>query len=305
MASTRRNQVSEDGLIERRNGEVIVRLRSDKEDGPGGGATCSNAEAPVAKRVWEKRFAKKQIFLPDEFAAATTFLRSVPDVITLGATGYSSLKPDVCAAWGIKPGAYEAACAALLAQTVRYLQIKFEGVRIKLTHGASDMGIDRVVIDVARQLNLDQLGFNCPRWMSYVNDDEVPVYVAKSQSDYSDAFVRSTDILLSVGGRQQSLIHDITGAIKYGKRLIVCPIMVAISSNGGPPSRNAEGGVEDATQALLTSLSMPNLAGNCEQVHDFDGLTRYVGTSAAEFAQNHLLSPARAYPWVPPNHVGK
>ena len=46
---------------------------------------------------------------------------------------------------------------------------------------------------------------------------------------------------LSLGGRDQSLIHDVTSAIKYGKCLLIAPLMKAISSNGGPPSRDGDG----------------------------------------------------------------
>ena len=276
---------------------VLLQVTGKKMERPG--TVCANPEAPEAERVYQYWFTnpRKQILLPEEEGQIERFLRNAPDVITIGMTGYSALKDEQCRQWGIKPGAYEAACAGILAHTIRMLQRKFEGARIKVTHGASDLGIDKVVIGVARQLNLDQLGFNCPGWMWYVNDDDIPVYVARDKEAYGDRFVRHTDILLSVGGRDQSLISDITAAIKYGKCLITCPVMQAISSNGGPPSRDGEGKIQDATKALMTCLRLPYTAGPTRPIQGFEDLAQFVSANATDFAQASLLSPERAYAW--------
>lgn len=298
MAKAQLSRVSNtQGEIERVEGKVAVRLRGNSSLAKMQGVTCLNARAAAGDRVYEKVFhhPNKAVFLPDEEDRVVKWLRNVEDVVTIGMTGYSSLKPEVLKDWGLKPGEYEAACRDILACTILLLQREYQGIRIKLTHGASDMGIDRAVIEVARKLNLDQLGFNCPKWMFYVNDDEVPVYVAEDQESYADAFVRNTDILISVGGREQSLMHDVTAAIKYGKCLIVAPVMNAISSNGGPPSRNGNGEVQDATQAFLTSVRMPYLAGPMHPLQGYRDLTEYVAQNASAFAQQHLLSPGCAF----------
>jgi len=285
------------GEIERIGENTVVRLRGNSGLANMDGVTCLNGKAAKSNRVYEKVFSdsRKTIFLPNERDRIPKWLRDVDDVVTVGMTGYSSLKPEVLKAWGLKPGEYEAACRDILAYTVRLLQQEFLGIRIKLNHGASDMGIDGAVIDVARELSLDQLGFNCPKWMFYVNDDEIPVYVAENQAEYADAFVRNTDILISVGGREQSLMHDITAAIKYGKCLIVAPVMNAISCNGGPPSRDGDGVVQDATQAFLTSVRMPFGAGPMHPLQNYNDLATYVAQNASAFAQQHLLSPKRAF----------
>ena len=300
MARRKANAVSTEGDIGKNDTGVYLRLRG-KDKSATAGTVCLNPEADVAERIYERRFQnpRKRIFLPGEEDMATAFLKNGIDVVTIGMTGYSTLKPEQLAQWGIQDGAYEEACAAILAQTIHTLTRRFPGVRIKVTHGASDMGIDRVVIRVAKELNLDQLGFNCPAWMWYVTDDEVPVFVAKDKDAYADSFVRHTDILLSVGGREQSLVHDITAAIRHGKCLIPCPIMQAISNNGGPPPRDGDGKIQDATRALMTSLRLPTVAGFNGPIHTFDDLANFVTANAAEFAQSNLLSPSRAYSWEP------
>ena len=78
--------------------------------------------------------------------------------------------------------------------------------------------------------------------------------MAQNQEAYADAFIKSLDILFSVGGRMQSLQHDILAVINYGKRLIPIDLLGAISPNGGPPARDGSGRVENATAAFMNSI---------------------------------------------------
>lgn len=298
MANIDFASVSPSGQISRDDdGNAVIDVRAKSSMASMPGVSCLNPKAAEKNRVYRKTFCHpdKRVFLPQEEDEMRRQLRSAPDVVTVGMTGYSSLKPEQLKQWGIKQGAYEAACRDLIEFTAKQLRTAFPGVRVKFVHGASDMGVDRAVIDTAREMNLDHFGFNCPEWMCYVHDDEVPVYVAADKDAYADAFVRNADILISAGGRDQSLMHDVTAAIKYGKCLILAPVMEAISNNGGPPARDGNGQVQDATQAFLTCVRLPYLAGPTRPLSSYDDLATFVSANANDFAQQHLISPGRAF----------
>ena len=248
--------IGTEGMIHRKSDGVVVRMVGQAHLLEQAGVVCENPDSPEEERIYAKTFVNKRIFLPDQFEQAKAEILGSDNQLILGMTGYSSIKPKDCADWGIKPGAYEAACEDILGTVIRGLRKTFPGTTIKLFDGASDMGVDRALINVARKLNIEHLGFSCPKFMFYVNDDDDAVYVANSQKEYSDAFIRELDILYSVGGRMQALEHDMIAAIVYNKRLVPLEVLKAISTNGGPPARDADGKVLDATAAFYQAIHM-------------------------------------------------
>lgn len=236
-----------EGTIHRDGDAVIVEVVS----------TSGYAGVPGVERIGKSRgkegwlyrkvFRNKAIHLPDEYDDAIRANLHGKDVLVLAMNGYSRLTEEKCREWGIRPGAYEKACSVLLKAMFSAVRRSFPDVDIRFVHGASDLGVDGVIIRTAEELRRTQLGFSCPRFMMYVNDgDGVPVYVAGSTEAYAKAFVRSSDILVAANGRQQAFEMDLHAVFKYGKTFIPVNVLRLISTTGGPPAKNAEGGIEDA-----------------------------------------------------------
>lgn len=264
----------DEGKIYRKDGKVVVEAKGQ-----------------------QKIFEKKMIFLPDEYdLAVKTYLTSLTndEVVVLAINGYSSIKADHCAAWGIKPGAYEAASAALLAGVINDLQNNFRGIDIRIVHGASNMGVDKSAIQVARDLGIVQLGFNCPKFMLYVEDDEVPVYVAKSQADYADAFINSLDILIAANGRIQAFEMDMDAAFKKRKHVIPVNIIKSISTKGGPPAFGPNNEIEDAVAAFYEQVHFVHSLINGAAVMDWEVINKNTKDIAVNICRR-MISPGRAF----------
>ncbi|MEY4723769.1 MAG: hypothetical protein RLZZ324_1282 [Candidatus Parcubacteria bacterium] len=212
------------------------------------GVICRNPQAPEPERLYRKTFINglKRIYFPDEMESAlSTYLRG-RNTFVIAMNGYSAISPENCAAWGVKPGAYEKACEVFLIEMCKHFRATFPDADVRFTHGASDMGVDRAISKAATALRRPQLGFSCPDYLFFVPDDEHPVYVAESVEAYSHAFVRNSDILIAANGRLQAYRMDIAAVFEYDKFLLSVNILQLISSNGGPPARNAAGKIEDA-----------------------------------------------------------
>lgn len=194
----------------------------------------------------QKIFKRKPIFLPNEYDRAIGAHILGTNVIVLGMNGYSSLSEEKCVAYGIKPGDYEIACASLMQNTIKNLQQQYEGITIRIAHGASNMGVDKAMINVGLKLNIQQLGFNCPNYMMYVEDDDIPVYVAKNEREYCEAFTEALDILITANGRKVTFEMDIDAMFKKHKDVIPVNVIRSISTMGGPPAINENGEIEDA-----------------------------------------------------------
>ena len=212
------------------------------------GVVCVNPKAPPAKRVYRREFRnpKKRIYLAHEYDLAVRTELAGRHRFVIAMNGYSTLTNDQCAAWGVKPGAYEKACGVLLAQIDRHIHRHFPDACTYYVHGASDMGVDKVISETATRLRRQQLGFSCPEYLFYVPDNEVPVYVAETIEKYSDAFVRSSDILIAANGREQSFRMDIASVFTHDKFILPVNVLKLISTTGGPPAKGANGKIEDA-----------------------------------------------------------
>ena len=284
------------GTIERLNdGSVKVSITGSSSAGKQPGVTCENEDATPAKRVYTKIFTQSRIFLPDEYdEAVSTVLRNGQDVVVLGGNGYSDINEDRCQQWGIKYGAYEAACQTLFLSIYKALYHLFEGIDIRIAHGASDMGINRVLSSIATEKNIGQLGHSCPRYMFYVPDNGVPIFVGHDEADYSNRFCQSLDILVAANGAETSYKMDIDAVFKYLKYLIPLNVLAAISDNGGPPAVGPDGRVVDAVALMYDRIGW--IAHQMGMTSE-DGWSELVDRSqkvAISFARR-LLSPQRAF----------
>ena len=288
--------LSTDGTIEKlQSGGFVVRLQGSRADllaNPG--VSCENPEAPEGERIYRKEFRTKKIYLPGEEAKARDEVLGGPDRIVIGMTGYSSIGAANEKAWGVPQARYVAACADVLGTMIHKIQKEFPGVRVMLADGASDLGVDRAMLEVAGRMNLNHLGHSCPRFMFYVKDDATAVLVSASQKAYSDAFIESLQIIISCGGRMQALEHDITAAIVKDRRLIVVNVIEAIAPHGGPPARDGDGKVQDASaafqQCVFTASSpvpLPDSAG-------YEGVREHAASIGVHCARS-FLSADRAF----------
>jgi hypothetical protein len=198
------------------------------------------------------------IYYPDEYQSAIANHLTGERVIVLAGTGYSSIKEKDLKAWGIDAGKYEEACYMILRSVISSLRSNIPGVTIKIAHGASSMGVDNALMTVARDHADGELGFSCPEYLLYVEDDLYPVYCATDKLEYSRLFVQSLDILLAMNGRDHALFNDMLTAIRLDKRLVLLDVVSFIGKLALPLARNSEGKIEDAVTAFYQVICPPN-----------------------------------------------
>jgi hypothetical protein len=288
-----------EGRIFREGNRVIVEMIGASHLSSLVGVECLNPDDSEEKRIYRKTFTRRKIYLPGEYDQAVAENLSGTDVLIIGINGYSVLTPEQCLAWGVKEGAYEAASEAILIKTIKSLANKITGITVRIVHGASEMdcnsirGIDAVAMEVARKLNLEQLGHSCPKFMFYVRDDEnKPVYVARTQAEYAMAFIESLDILIAANGRKQAYEHDIDAVFKKKKHLIPVNILKSISVTGGPPAINAQGGIEDAVAAMEYFVHM--VSAQISGPEQFEALCDRLDQVVTTIARQ-TVSPERAF----------
>lgn len=285
------------GIIEVTDKGHVVRRRNAAYLLQEQGVFCENPGAPEADRIYAKLFENpgKKIYLPDQYDLAYREVLTGRNVIRFGANGYSDLKPDRCAYFGIEPGAYEEACFGLLKHMYDSLCADYAGVDIRIVHGASNCGIDKVLIRLANQYNRNQLGHSCPGFMFYVDpNDGVPVYVGANKETYADAFIRSLDMLIACNGGEQAFLHDIAATFRHKKHLIPVNVLRAISRSGGPSAISAGGKIDDAVSAFEHRVHMANTEVR-NASNPFIALAEHLSESASTIARTDLLCPALAF----------
>lgn len=285
------------GIIERRGKTHIVSVT-----GPGlsyleeyYGAKCRNPKDPDEQHTYEKTFRYKTIYMPGEAEAARRVLNfGQPDTIVLGMTGYSNIKKSDLVAWGIQPGAYEAACGELMANMVQSIWQAFPGAHVAIADGASDVGVDLGVVQAATALGVPHLGHSCPFYMFFVNDDDSDaVYVADTIEAYSDQFIDDLNILVSVGGREQAFIHDIHAVFLKRKKYYNINLIRSISTNhGSPPAYGPDGSIQNANAAFEETLRM--FQTETELIEPYDELLKWIRRVMTRDVRN-MLRPATAF----------
>ncbi len=220
--------------IERLADGTVVVENNTGEDAPG--VVCDNPAVFPGWHRYKKTFRKKKIYLQGEYENAIAECLTCPDSFALSMNGYSFLGPEHFRRYGIQEGDYEAACAAILRSTIKQLRTKFPESKLQLVFGASDMVVDKAIKIVAREFKLNLLGFSCIEFLPYAKDDDIPVYVADTIDGYADAYIRSLDLLITTGGREHALQHDVLAACVYNKRIHFVDVLNSLSVTGGVPA---------------------------------------------------------------------
>jgi len=286
-------QIQDNGIIEKDGDGFVVKVQGKPYVASIAGVVCENPSAPPEQQIHTKRFARKRIYLHNQYQRAVAEVLTGTDVVVLGMNGYSALNDEQCRAWGVKPGAYEAACEGILNAVCCDLTSNFKGIDLRFADGASNVGVDAVLLKVAKKLNRPHLGHSCPKFMFYVEDDDSPVYVAKTQAGYADAFIDSLQVLIAANGRMQAFEHDIDAVFKKLKHLIPVNVLKSISTTGGPPAIGPTGKIEDAVAAFeqRVHLAAQAIYGGRDPYKNMLG---HVTESTTAIVRN-LISPERAF----------
>lgn len=200
------------------------------------GVICKNPSAPEEKRVYAKRFHNRKIYAPEEYDAFISENLCGKNLFVMSINGYSRITPEQCRRYGVKEGDYEAACTALGRSMIKHLKSKFKSAQFAFTYGASYMGVDKAVEEVAKEFGTPLVGLSCPRYMLYAQDNDIPVYVSKNRDLYSDNYIKTLDLLITTGGREQTLKHDVMAACLYNKNIHFVDILNSLSASGGVPA---------------------------------------------------------------------
>jgi hypothetical protein len=296
--------ISPEGIIERQaDGSFVVKVQGKPYLASEPGVVCENPQAKPEDQIHTKVFRNKRIFMPDQYKDAVAATLTGNDVIVLAMNGYSSITPEKLLAWGVKPGAYEAACEGILKSMCNTLNTTFPGIDIRFADGASPMGVDKAVIKTARDLNRPHLGHSCPKFMFYVDDDSDPVYVAATQPEYAEAFIDSLHLLVAANGRKQAFEHDIDAVFKKLKQLITVNVLRAISTTGGPPATDGKGNIEDAVACFEQRVHM--VSQRMYSTNDsYGSLVGLICERTTDIVRP-LLSPERAFANTSPAFAGR
>jgi hypothetical protein len=296
--------LSTEGTIEKQaDGSFIVRVQGKPYLSSEAGVVCENPQAKPEDQIHSKVFTRKRIFLPNQYKEAVQSVLTGNDVVVLAMNGYSSITPEKLLAWGVRPGAYEAACEGILKSVYQSLTTAYPGIDIRFADGASPLGVDKAVIKTARDLNRPHLGHSCPRFMFYVQDDEDPVYVADSQAAYAEAFIDSLHLLIAANGRKQAFEHDIDAVFKKLKQLITVNVLRAISTTGGPPATDGKGNIEDAVACFEQRVHMMGQR-TYAAIDTYSGLVGSICERSTDVIRP-LLSPERAFGNTAPAFTGR
>jgi len=226
-----------DQTIERTgDGKVVVTALNASDAIKSEGVTCLNPSDPPEEQKFQKTFSRKKIYLPSEYDEAVRDHISHPDSFVVSMNGYSVITDEQSRRYGVEKGAYEAACKAIMHQVVEHVNARFKGANLKIIHGGVYFGVDGAIHEVAKEFGMTPLGFSCPRYMLYVEDDDTPVYVGSDNNEYSDRFIQTLDFLIATGGREQSLQHDVLAACIHNKRIHFIDVLNSLSSTGGVPA---------------------------------------------------------------------
>ena len=244
------------GIIERVSAGTLLRLRANKPNllKDAVGVYCENRRAPPEDRIYCKLFPiEKRIYFPTEYekAVAEELGRGrTKNLYVLGGNGYSDLGAERLRFWGIEAGAYEAACEGTFRWVIQNLATDFLGINQAIAHGASAKGIDKVLIKVATDFNLPQLGHSCPEWLFYVDaNDGIPLVCMESKEDYAAAFVKSLDLLIGCNGGEQAFMQDLASVFRFKRHYMPIDVLGTISS-GGSLQGVSDGKVMDAVAAF-------------------------------------------------------
>lgn len=258
---------------------------------------CVNPRAPERSRVYVKRFANKPIFLAREYKRAYEAVLAGPDVLVIGMNGYSILTEEQCRAWGVQVGGYEAACGGIQRSTYREVLEQIPEIDVRYAHGASYLGIDGVIIRGAKKLKRPHLGHSCPQFMFYVDDDDVPVYVAANKQRYSDAFIKSLHVLIACNGRKQAFDHDWAATFHQKKHLVPLNVLKSISTNGGPPAVGPDGEIEDAVAFFEQRVHMITQQFVMVGGDQYGSLVKHIAAKTVVIARQ-TISPEIAFAHV-------
>jgi len=254
--------VGEHGRIFRRGKKVIIQARTNWLPEGVKGLNLLNPGALGGQRVFERVFERRApfIYLPDQLAEAMAYL-DFPNSFISSMNGYSNTA-ELITRYGIPPGMYERRCEAMYSACLEGVRRKFSYAQYGIVDGAAPFGVDAANRAVAIKFRAKRLSFSCPSYMLLVDDeDESPIYVAPTSDDYADAYVKPLDLLISTGGREQALRHDVYFSCLESKRILFVDVTNMIDPGNicVPATRIDEQGrirIENAAAAMNRNVGI-------------------------------------------------
>ncbi len=125
--------------------------------------------------------------------------------IIIGMVGYSSLKNDQVELWWATTNQYEEICSEIYLAIIEAIKDSFPNTEIMSIDGASDMWIDKVLIDTRLKNDMKWLSFTCPEYIEYVWDIENNALLVSCDADtYLHNYSRCSDIMIVAGWRDSA-----------------------------------------------------------------------------------------------------
>jgi len=260
--------------------EIIQRLpngdiRAAIQDEPWSekfGAKC------IGNNTWERVFKYRPISLPDElneFKETNSINCSNRLWITMN--GFSNTE-EFLQKYQLKPNTYEMACTRLFMSTINGLRCRFPNIDISVLSGASNTGIDLALAQACAKSKppIVPVGVTCPRFLLYIQDDPQlgPVYVASTKEEYAGLYVEWADLLITTGGREHALVHDIYCACKSLTKIYFVNVLKLICSN-----LSQSGILVNPATGKVTIENAPAVFGNIVSFFEMNPVIRFSDTN--------------------------
>lgn len=121
--------------------------------------------------------------------------------LVIGMVWYSSLKEQVELGW-VSTTEYETFASDLYRKVLADIREQFPNITLASIDGASDMWIDKPLIQTRLQTWMPWLSFSCPEYIKYVKD--IPgnnIFLSQDAHTYLENYARCADIMIVVGWR--------------------------------------------------------------------------------------------------------
>ena len=267
-----------DGKVERlKNGNIQVTVLDEPWSLEFGATQEGN--------FYKRTFSQRKLFLPEEETKFKSYVElDKPGKFWITMNGFSNTSKFL-EKYGLQPGSYERACARLFAKVIKMLRERFPTIEIATVYGVSNVGIDLAIMDACSMTRpaISIAGVTCPRFLLYAEDDPQwgPVYVAATKQDYADRYVKWADLLISTGGCEHALEHDIKCAVQSLTKIYFINILKLLCPNTN------DSGIE-VVDGKVKIINAPAVFGSSVAFFDATPITRFADIGLDLFQQAEM-----------------
>lgn len=155
----------------------------------------------IDKTLFSQEFEKSKIYLPEETELSfkeilnLTWEYSKRSNLILSMVWYSSLKNQL-ELWWVTTEQYEKFSTEIYKYIIEKIKNEFPKLNLLSIDGASDMWIDRALIETRKEHNLSWMSFSCPEYIRYVKDSGSAILISESADSYFKRFSMASDIMM-------------------------------------------------------------------------------------------------------------